>query len=485
MILLLLLSLSLRDDAAVAGAAYRDAQEALRLGRCEDAVAKLQEALRAEPKETDKLLYRDREGRHREAYYPHYVWSQARALQARSEANPVRRRELLREAQAHAELTEHPGAAALLESVKADLAAVKNPAPAPPPESPVVPLRRRILDLCDRERFEEASRALAAEAAMLERYPAERGPLVETFENQRRSALRLYDQAMTIALETIAASSWTGKPDSVPLLLRPALVPATVSEQPDARFVWLRDFLSLYERELPALRAWDKQDAAAVIHCAGGFEESAFRALEAGSFPGFRAALAVADTLRNSRMAGLDTAHEDAALDLILAASEKAVQRREAILSRTAGPSEEIDAYRKETLATALAALRRTRQTLEERRRLREDLDGWILRGTRTLSDPSSMSSPAALKAMIREGSPYEAAPAWKELPADRRARGLFLRGILELMAGILDGEAAGPLRERLEPVFRNARALDPGVAAPWKDLLSPKILDWLGERNP
>jgi Flp pilus assembly protein TadD len=71
MILLLLLSLALGDDAAVAGAAYREAQDALRLGRCEDAVAKLQEALRAEPKETEKLLYRDREGRHREAYYPH------------------------------------------------------------------------------------------------------------------------------------------------------------------------------------------------------------------------------------------------------------------------------------------------------------------------------------------------------------------------------------------------------------------------------
>ena len=184
-------------------------------------------------------------------------------------------------------------------------------------------------------------------------------------------------------------------------------------------------------------------------------------------------------------MAGLEAAHEHAALDQILGASEKAVERREVFLSRAAGPSEEIDAYRAGTLATALADLRRTRQNLEERRRLREDLDRWILGGTRALSDPASMSNPAALKAMIRQGAPYEAAPSWKDLPADLRARGLYLRGILELMAGILDGEASGPLRERLDPVFRNAKALDPGVAAPWKDRLSPKLLNWPVERNP
>jgi hypothetical protein len=182
-------------------------------------------------------------------------------------------------------------------------------------------------------------------------------------------------------------------------------------------------------------------------------------------------------------MAGLDAAREDAPLDQILGASEKALQRREAFLSRAAGASEEIEAYRTETLATTLAGLRRTRESLGERRRFREDLDQWLLRGTRALSDPASMSSPAALKTILKEGSPFEAAPAWKELPADRRARGLFLRGILELMAGILDGEAAGPLRERLEPVFRNARALDPAVAAPWKDRLSPKVLEWAVER--
>jgi hypothetical protein len=484
MILLLLLSLAFGDDAAVAGAAYREAQDALRLGRCEDAVAKLQEALRAEPKETEKLLYRDREGRHREAYYPHYVWSQARTLQARGEANPTRRRDLLREAQAHLELTEHPGAAGLLETVKAELAAVKNPAPAPPPDAPLVPLRRRVLELCDRDLYEEAARALAAEAALLERFPAERATLLETLENQRRSTLRRYDQAMTLALETIAASSWTGKPDSVPLLLRPALVPPSVSEKPDPRFVWLRDFLTLYERELPTLRAWDRQDAAAAIRCAGGFEESAFRAFEAGSFPGFRAAHNIADTLRSAKMSGLDAAHADPQLDLILGASEKALQRREAYLSRASGSSEEIESYKTETLATAVAALRRTRENLEERRRLRDDFDQWMLRGSRALSDPTSMSNPAALKTIAREGAPFEGTPAWKELPAGRRAVGLYLRGILELMAGILEGEAAGPLRERLEPVFRNARAMDPNVATPWKDRLSPKILDWPGERD-
>ncbi|HLH29450.1 MAG TPA: hypothetical protein VKW77_11060, partial [Acidimicrobiales bacterium] len=60
------------DDTALAGAAYQEAEAALRESKYDAAVRKAQEALRLEPKETDRLLYRDREGRQRIAYYPHY-----------------------------------------------------------------------------------------------------------------------------------------------------------------------------------------------------------------------------------------------------------------------------------------------------------------------------------------------------------------------------------------------------------------------------
>src|SRR3954467_9016504 len=105
----LLFLLACCDDTAQAGAAYRDALDALRQERYDEAVTRLQEALRFEPRETAKLLYRDREGRHADPYNPHYFWSQARTLQARGEADLTRRRNLLREALAHLELTEHPG----------------------------------------------------------------------------------------------------------------------------------------------------------------------------------------------------------------------------------------------------------------------------------------------------------------------------------------------------------------------------------------
>src|SRR5438067_8502850 len=131
MILLLISVLAARDDAAAAGAAYRDGLEALRANRCDDAVAKFQMALKCEPRETDRLQYRDRDGRHKEPYYPHYYWSQARALQARSEADPARQRQLYREAVTHLELTGHADAAAALASVKAELAVVEKLASTP------------------------------------------------------------------------------------------------------------------------------------------------------------------------------------------------------------------------------------------------------------------------------------------------------------------------------------------------------------------
>lgn len=481
--ILLLFALTCCDDAAQAGAAYRDAQEALRAGRYDEAVAKLQEAIRFEPRETDKLMYRDRDGRHREAYYPHYVWSQARTQQAQAESNPDRRRTLLREALTHLDLTEHPSASSLSESVKKDLATAEKLASGPTAaDAALQELRGKVLTLCDQERFDEARRTLAGEAGLLDRSPAERATLQETIDNRRRSTLTRYDHAMNLALETVASSPLSGKPDSLLPLLEPALVPPAVMEKPDARFVWLRDFYSLVERELPTLRAGDQASSAAVLRCARAFEQSALPAFDAGSFPGYRAALNVADTIRSARIASLASGRDDPQLDPFLSDSEQVLQRRETFLSRGSGPADEVRKYQTGVLAAGAAALRRVRERLDERRRLRSALDRWSSQGDRALLDPAVMGSPAALKAFAREGAPLENSTAWGELPPGLKAKVLFSRAILDLVAGILEGEAAGPIRERISPLIRSARTLDPEVEATWKERLSPKIRAWLAE---
>src|SRR5688500_10938432 len=116
MTILLLVLLGTFDDAQ-AGAACRAGSDAVREGRYEDAVVKLQEALRNQPRETDRLQYRDRDGLHKEPYYPHYIWAQARALQARTEKDPTRQRQLLREAMTHLDLTQHPSGKEMLKTV--------------------------------------------------------------------------------------------------------------------------------------------------------------------------------------------------------------------------------------------------------------------------------------------------------------------------------------------------------------------------------
>src|SRR5436305_1800231 len=130
MTLLLLVLLATADDDASAGAAYRAAEEAIRQGRHEEAVAKLQAALRSQPRETERLKQRDRDGLHLEPYFPHFVWAQTRVTQARAEKDSSRQRQMLREAITHLELTHHASAPELLKSVKEELAVVEKSASA-------------------------------------------------------------------------------------------------------------------------------------------------------------------------------------------------------------------------------------------------------------------------------------------------------------------------------------------------------------------
>ncbi len=481
--LTLLLVLGCGDDAAQAGAFYREALEALRENHYDDAVARLQEALKVEPRETDKLLYRDREGRHREAYYPHYVWAQARILQSRGESRPVARQEQLREALLHLDLTEHPDRAGMLARTKADLSDLERASTAPPlPEAAMTELRHRIANLCDQERFGESMQLLSRESELLNRDPTARDQLIGTIDERRRTAIARYERAMALALDTLAAGSPLEKPDSMLLVIQPALFPASLGEKPGASFLWLSDLQALFQRELPVLRHPEGAFLPELLRTAGAFEAHALRAWEAGSFAGFRAAANVADAIRETRIAPLKDGRDDVGLGRVLGEWELALEGRRSILSRKPGAIEEVDAYRVGVLQARADALHKIRERMEGRIRLRRDLDLWLSHAERFLEDPATMASPRALRTAASDGSSLEHSDVWAEIAPGLRSRALFLHALLELVLGMLENGPPERIREQAGGLIRSARLLDPEVAGPWRDKLSPKIRAWLEE---
>lgn len=466
--MLLLLLLLAADEAAQAGAAYREALEAVRQARYDDAVVRLQDAIRFEPRETDRLQYRDKDGRQQHPYHPHFVWSQARVLQARAEKVPARQRQLYREAVTHLELTSHPQAPALLDLAKAELTAVEKIQP--PAPHPLDGLRRQIGELCDREQFVEAHRQLALRKDAVNAVPGAMGQLVETIQDRRKPVMDRYERNLDLGLEAVAATSPLEKPESIPLLLEPALPPRTVTETPDARFTWLQEFLALYKAELPLLRAPGAASIDATLRCARAFEQSSRKALAAASPAGFRAALNVAHAVRGHRLQALGGGQDDATLDRVLQDSEQAVQDvRKGLLDAQA-----------KILAPFAERLQRVRDALRGREQVRTRLQDWLVRAERAFQ--SSSADADLLKELVREESALEEHPAWTHLPAPSRARALFDAALLEAVAVLLDGEPLTALPERTAARLRNARALDADVRKSLKGRLSPKLEAWLEE---
>ncbi|MBV8880428.1 MAG: hypothetical protein JO332_10720, partial [Planctomycetaceae bacterium] len=285
---------------------------------------------------------------------------------------------------------------------------------------------------------------------------------------------------MTLALETVAASSPLDQPESIAQLIRPVLPPATVADKPDPKGVWLREFLQLFEKELPILHSPDRCPTADLLRCAARFEASALRAGEAGSFAGFRASVNVADALCAARVALLSSGRDDDELEQVVQEWQKSLGARETFMSRGPAPADEVERYRQGGLAPRSAALKKSKERLESRSRLGKDLEAWGARARKALEDPATMTRPAALRSLAQEGAGLEGSGAWTEISRERRADALFLRGLLELVLGFLEGTPADKLREGSGALFRAARGLDPEAGKPWQGRLSPKIEAWL-----
>jgi len=466
--LVLLVLLAAPDDTALAGTAYREAVDAVREARYDDAVAKLQEAIRVEPRETDRLQYRDKEGRQLHAYYPHFVWSQARILQARAEKTPARQRQLYREALTHLDLTSHPQAAALVDTARKELAEVEKIAPPPSPEAQLDPIRRQIRELCDQEKFVDALRLLPTRKDLLDQVPGAEARLIETIHGHRRTVLERYERNLSLGLETVAVTSPLEKPEAIPLLLLPALPPSTVAEKAEGRFAWLQDFLETYRKEIALLRNPAAGTVDDLLLSARAFEQSARAALTVESSAGFRAALNVAQAIRASRLRELSSGKDDATLARLLGDSEAALRDLRKLLP---APDPGV-------LAPYDERLKGFRHGLQVREQGRARLQAWPSRAEKAFV--ASMADPEALKALAREASSLQDHPAWSGASAGTRARVLFDAAVVEAVVALLEGDPLSALPERTTSNLRLAKNLDPGVRAAWQGRLSPKLDAWI-----
>jgi hypothetical protein len=461
---LLLAVLLCCDDTALAGAAYQEAQEALKESHYDAAIHKLQEAVRLEPKENERLMYRDRQGRQKIEYYPHYLWAQIRTRQARDEKDPQVRTQFLREALTHLELSAHPSAPALADTARKDLAAAEKAAAAPPEsETALAALKADVVALADQERYEDARERLLKDKDGWDRFPAERDQMGAAIESRRRTVVARYQRTLDLALEAAASASPLEKPDLIPSLLQPAVLPATVQKSPEARFVWLRDFLAVYARAQPFFQRPDSADAAPRLEAMKGFEDSATRAAQAGEAAGFRLAARLSDLLRDQRFVVLWAVGDESALYAFLKDSRQTLQHRESLMPKA-------------PTFSSRDALLKTEQRLDERRALREDLQSWINRAGGSLADRSTMSDPAALRAIANEESTLEQRPRWPEMPRDLQAGVLFHRALLDLVADVLSGDTAGAPPSETTARLRKARLLNPAVDTAWAERLSPKL---------
>ena len=490
--LLLLLVLGQVGDAAKAGAAYDQGLGELRKERYVTAVLKFQEAIKHQSKETHKLLYRDNRGRHKDPYYPHYYWAQARIRQAEREAVPEKKRALLQEAISHLVLTIHPKALALQNEAKVKVARIKTPASPPPPSvdpfaAPYAALKEKVDDLCARERFEEALRMVAAEDKLFKSHAKEKNRLVGLIGNRRKGVLESYQRILTLALRNLSSTDPTRKPGSVLPALEPARIPPWVQRVSAPPFRWLESFISLYEKEVENVRMASSLKPEEVVRTAEAFEAAAGRALAADSFVGFRAARNVARSVRQARLGALESKDEEAA-KAILVSSERAGERWEGELrgriERSAIPQarDEMKKYLLGELVTEGRQVREIRGRFQEKAQGRDRLREAIRTAEGSLLDPDTMADAAALREIGGKLSNLQAHPLFTELSRGERARAFFAHALTEGVGAFLEGNATGEVRKRCGPLASKGYALDGKVDQAWRERLSPKLLAVLDE---
>ena len=482
--LVLVLLVGAGDAVVEAGTAYRQAQAAMGLEKYEEAVTLLRGAAQKLGEESDELKYRDDESRRRHSYYPYYEWGRARLLQARQEPSIFSQRDMIAEAVGRLGQSRHPDASAKLEDAKLALAVVQE---AIALDASFGNVKNRVELLGNSEKFVEALKALDAASVKFLGRKKELEEVRLFLKEKQVAVLKRYEQMLTQRLSDVVLMDPATAGDRIAPLLRGALVPADVTEEPGTASLWVGRFVTLWEKELDTVRKAAELPGGRVIASTGALDAAGLEAMTAKLPAGFRATRHLAQAGRMAKLREISSGTEDVmdtktAAAVVLAATES---------SKLAGKAASGLAAKdvKEPLLNDLAA--HDRQVADVARKIeagakeRERLTAPILRAEELLADGDTVGDAEALAKLKNDLFELGSDGAFGTLTAALRARAMFAHGLAEAMLAFMEGKTLEQVAEKARLPMWRAYGFDLKVDGRWTSRVSPKMLKVFDKIRP
>lgn len=481
----LILVLALNDPVTEAGTAYRQALEQLGTDNYEGAITLLRAALQKVGDENDQLRYRDSTARWRHAYYPHFEIARARQLQAKQENSIFTRRDLLKDAISRLGQTRHPQGAERLEEVKAELAMVER---AIELDGQFSNTKTRIELLGTGERFEQALAQIEEAAVIYLTRQKEISDLRSSLKERQVVLEKRFEQVLIQRLGDVALADPVSSGEAILGILRPALIPPEAIAKPGPAFVWLKNFLELWEKNLETARRAGDLSAEETNAMADSFERTALEALTSGIPPGFRAARHLAHGIRMAKLNRIATGAEDTidtrtAAAIVQSAAGTSTRAAEALSKFPEGDT--IVKTLENDVPTRRKLIDELSKKIIDGNKERERLTAPIVAAEASLSNTDTLGDTAALTKLKNDLFELGSEATFGTLTGRLRARALMAHALAEATLAFLEGNAFAQVVERCRVPAWRAYGFDPKVDARWTAKISPKMLKVLEQIKP
>ncbi|HZE96817.1 MAG TPA: hypothetical protein VE981_07310 [Planctomycetota bacterium] len=471
---LVVLVLAGGDAVAEAGSAYRQAREALASEKYEQAVTLLRGAIQQVGEESDQLKYRDDESRRRHSYYPYYEWGRARLLQAQIETSIFTQRDLLSDAVGRLGQSRHPDASVKLEEAKAKL---EDVAQAIALDGSFNAVKTRIEVLGNGERFVEAYQEHGVAVGKFKTRLKELEEVHVALKAKQLAAIKRCEVLLAQRLSDVVLMDPVTRGEAIVPMLAAAMVSEQISGEPGPKFVWAREFMTLWTREAETCKKASALPGSKVIATADAFDAAGLEALKVELPSGFRAARFLAQTVRMGKLRDIAAGNEDMldtkTADAVAVSSAAALKRGNQAVSS-------LDKDVKDTLVNDLGTQERQgndlAKAIRDGAKERERLTAPIVKAEAQLADGDTLGDLAALTQVKSDLGTLESDGSFGTLTLRLRARSLFAHGMVEAMLAFLEGKPeAGAIEVARVTAFR-AFAFDPKIDERWNAQLSPKL---------
>lgn len=477
----LVLMLGAGDAVAEAGNAYRQAREAVKAEKYEEAVQLLRGAIQQVGEESEQLKYRDDTSRRRHAYYPYFEWGRARLLQSQQETNIYNQRDLIADAISRLGQSRHPDAAANLEEAKAKLETVKQ---AIALDASFTGVKTGIEVLGSGDRFKEGFKQIDEAAARFKGRKKELEEVRMVLKEKQIVVVRRYEQMLMQRLGDVVLMDPATAGDSIVPLIKPALVPEDVIENGGPMFDWARAFIAEWEKHVDVVRRAAELPGAQVNSSADALEQAALGALAVNLPAGFRACRHLAQAGRLGKLREIATGNEDV-LDVKTAgevvASAATAAKRGAAGVADKEPREQLE----KELAVHEKQIAELDRKIQAGAKERARLTGPIQLAETQLADGDTLGDIKALNELKSNLFELQSEATFGTLTARLRARAFFAHGLAEATLAFLEGKTVEQAVDRArQPIYR-AYGFDAKVDARWLEKTSPKMLKVFDQLRP